>query len=113
MRRLMSLVLVSPNEETEGKDEMMDILSLLFTSRGKPTGDTLLRLKNEYGIVLMKEESEEIEKIHVTGALGLGLEGEVAKELLPDGPLGYHVYLSHQIPVLVGDDVSIVPISAH
>ena len=60
---LMSLVLVSPNEETEGKDEMMDILSLLFTSRGKPTGDTLLRLKNEYGIVLMKEESEEIEKM--------------------------------------------------
>ena len=60
---LMSLVLVSPKEETEGKDEMMDILSLLFTSRGKPTGDPLLRLKNEYGIVLMEEESEEIEKM--------------------------------------------------
>ncbi|MBQ7890376.1 MAG: hypothetical protein IJ356_11505 [Erysipelotrichaceae bacterium] len=60
---LMKLVILSPKEETDGKDEMMDIVSLLFGNKGVLAKDTLFRLEKEYGIVMTREESEDIEKM--------------------------------------------------
>lgn len=60
---LMKLVLLSPKERTDGKDEMMDIVSLLFGNKGVLAKDTLFRLEKEYGIVMTREESEDIEKM--------------------------------------------------
>ena len=42
--------------------------------------------------------------LNVAGVLGLCLDGKVCQQLFPDGALGYHFNLAHQIPVLVGDD---------
>ena len=42
---------------------MISNVNLLFGNKGILAKDTLFRLENEYGIVMMKEESEDVEKM--------------------------------------------------
>ena len=60
---LMQAVIIGPNETVKGENQVMDILSLLFGTKGNVTEDTLYRLEKEYGIVLVEKERQEIEQM--------------------------------------------------